>query len=220
MEETIEDMNHIHLENGLDLYLEDDDEVQITLRKDGQLLSKVVLPWPSSGYGGGSLIVSDSQNYLVFSYYSGQSEEAFKLYQLTDEINEIFSLNYQFGEAASFGFNQAESTLLMAYPLSCSEWWQPWEDDDLEVSESGERFLYFGDIKVLDIKRNSITHHEIKLKIPNGWEPSTEEYSPYLLPSFTPENSVDLSMPWGKMSLRFPFGKNILIDMASKASNA
>ena len=72
----------IILNDGRRIVLEDKEEICLTLsflcgrRTDFSGSISV------SGYGGGSLWLSLSEKYLLFAYYSGESEEAYCLFRI------------------------------------------------------------------------------------------------------------------------------------------
>jgi hypothetical protein len=213
MSEDIEDVKSISLGEEERLELWDENEVFISLIKQGKTVSKITMPWPSKGYGGGSLLVSPSKKYLVFHYYSGQSEEAFKLYSIGNELVEIFDSGYQFGEAASFCFDHSENTLVMAYPFSCCEWWQPWEDGELCVDESDRKYIEFGKCHFLNIQKRSFTAHQLRVAINQETEIVMEDYDPLLCPLLN--GQLQLLMPWGKVNLDIPLKESIMLSLPS-----
>ncbi len=61
------------------------------------------MPYPMEGYGGGILIVSPAEKYLVFSYFSGQSEEGFVLFDIADMCwNIVYEHMYSFSEGSNY----------------------------------------------------------------------------------------------------------------------
>ncbi|MEO0326846.1 MAG: hypothetical protein AAF447_28145 [Myxococcota bacterium] len=56
------------------------------------------LPFPTAGLGGYGFVLSPSERWLAFTYYSGQSEEAYHLMTLPD-LELRWSLPYVFGES-------------------------------------------------------------------------------------------------------------------------
>src|SRR5262245_49020661 len=87
------------------------------------IVERLTWPYPSAGLGGGGLTTSPSEQLLLFSFFSGQSEEAYRVISIDGPMYELCSCEYLFGEAASYAFSPDESLLLMALPVMCSEWW-------------------------------------------------------------------------------------------------
>ncbi len=78
----MEETNEVFLSNGRKIVLEDDDDAILSLISNDKTEDTFKFPDPSGGYGGGSLKLSSSEKYLIFSCFSGESEEAFSLFEL------------------------------------------------------------------------------------------------------------------------------------------
>ena len=70
------------LNDGRRIVLEDEEEICLTLYSCAEAGQTFIVPYPSAGYGGGSLWLSFSEKYLLFAYYSGESEEAYCLFRI------------------------------------------------------------------------------------------------------------------------------------------
>ncbi len=68
--------NTIFLSDGRKVVFEEDDDIILSLVSNNKTADTFEMLYPSAGYGGGSLQLSPSEKYLVFSYFSGESEEA------------------------------------------------------------------------------------------------------------------------------------------------
>ena len=75
---------HLTLKDGREILLQDDEEILLLLCSGHETLSSYPFTCPSGGYGGGTLLLSPSEQYLIFSFFSGQSEEGFSLFQIED----------------------------------------------------------------------------------------------------------------------------------------
>lgn len=202
----------ITLKNGFSVALVEEEEVYLSLKKEDIEITRVDMPWQNRGYGGGYLSLSPSEQYLVFSYFSGQSEEAFRLYAIhNNRLEEVYMTKYTYGEASSYGFSKDEDILVQAYTYNCCEWWRPIEYDDLKQLKEGLEYLQFGKVNCLDIRKKSLLEHEIGVIIPKGWTPDTAEYNPFLSPKLLKETLV-LQMPWGDVILKLPLEKNICLN--------
>lgn len=85
--------------------LEDDDEIILSLISNDTVENRFEISYASGGYGGGSLQLSPSKKYLIFSYFSGESEEAFALLKIENEqINLLYDSGYFYGEEADYSF--------------------------------------------------------------------------------------------------------------------
>ncbi len=78
----MDETNIVFLSDGRKVVLDDDDDIIISLVSNNTTEDTFVMSYPSGGYGGGSLQLSPSEKYLIFCYFSGQSEEAFSLLKI------------------------------------------------------------------------------------------------------------------------------------------
>ena len=69
----MEETKMVLLSDKRKVVLEDDDDLILSLVFDDKAESIFEVPYPSGGYGGGRLKLSPSENYLIFSYFSGDS---------------------------------------------------------------------------------------------------------------------------------------------------
>ena len=173
------------------------------LRKNGSS-EIVLLPYPSAGLSGGRIILSPSERFAVLSTYSGQSEEAFELFEIANGLTKVGGLGYQFGEYASFCFSPDESLLVMALPFMCSEWWQPWDDGEAEPDGSERLAFAFGQLHVHDVTNGKSSVHELRISAPEGWQPERTDYDPDLRPVFHSEHALQLAMPWAPVVIPIP----------------
>ena len=90
----------IILNDGRRIVLEDKEEICLTLYSCAEAGQTFLVPYPSAGYGGGSLWLSLSEKYLLFAYYSGESEEAYCLFRIEDGgLKLVYESGYRCGEA-------------------------------------------------------------------------------------------------------------------------
>ena len=175
--------------------------IMLQIVKDGAVLDQASVPYPSAGIGGGRLLVSPSERFVVLSMFSGQSEERYDLFKLSGGLRHVGGLNYQLGEVASYAFSPDEALLAMALPFTCSEWWLPWEDGEVELGETGCLSFAFGQLRLHNIETGTTSLHELRVTAPEAWRPSGEDYDPDLRPRFLPNQRIALSMPWGDVEL-------------------
>ena len=203
---SLENKAPLKLRDGREIQLLDDDEISISIISKEKTASTFLIPYPSAGYGGGAIHLSPSESILLFTYYSGQSEEAFILFTLQDRLEKLFESGYLYGEAASYCFSKDEKELIQCLPNICSEWWLPWEDEDTEEDEDGIVFFDFGCINILKIKESKLEKHIIRIYPTENWEPQNKSnYDPFLSPEYVSPDALKISMPWGEEILKFPF---------------
>jgi hypothetical protein len=196
----------VSLSNGVTLAAEipaNERAIAVRLLRDQRPAGEATIPYPSHGVAGGRFIVSPSERLAVLSLFSGQSEEGYDLFQLGETVSRIDGIPYQFGEGASFCFSADESILAMALPSLCSEWWIPWEEGESEPDGAGRLAFPFGQIHIHEIATGRMSVHQMRVSVPEDWQPSRAEYDPDLHPRFTP-NGFALAMPWGVVQLPFP----------------
>lgn len=207
----MEDIKRIVLKDKKEFHLDDeDDRLLISIIYDGKALSEFPITYPSNGYGGGTLYLSPSEKYLLFAYYSGQSEEAFTLFKISDRLESVYESDYMGGEAASYGFSKDEKVLIQGLPYMCSDWWQFWEDGQTEKDENGKLFFDFGYINILDVERKILSKHIIRIYPSDNWQPAAESYSPFISPEMVNDNTLKISMPWGDEMLHLPLNDLIV----------
>ena len=148
-------------------------------------------------------MLSPSERLLLFSYYSGQSEEAYRLISTEPQLHELGSCRYIFGEAASYAFSPDEHLMLMALPASCT----PQEEDELQEDRSGNRFLDFGLLRIHRIVDDVATQHSLRLYFGQAWEPDRGAYDPDLKPEIDNDGGVGITLPWGRVTLSPPISE-------------
>jgi hypothetical protein len=185
--------------------------VTIEHRAERLVLAKLQLPFPSAGLGGGALVLSPSERLALVTMYSGQSEEGYQLLQIQEGLRLIASEPYRFGESASYCFAPDESVLAMALPFSCTDWWLPWDDGELERDDQGQRTFSFGELQFRDLKTQVSIASLIKVRPPQDWEPSRAQYDPDLRPRFADPEHLRFQMPWGEVEVRYPPAEDIVL---------
>jgi hypothetical protein len=208
--DSFEEIKLITLNDGTQIQLSDENELSIVKTVNGELVSSVQLEFPSAGYAGGAIHASPCESYILFAFYSGQSEEAFTLLKNGESIEILFESGYEFGEAASYCFSKDKNTLFQGLPLRCTEWWIPWEDDDMDEDAEGNKYFEFGSINTLNIQTGELKRNEIRIQPTNDWESVESEYNPLLLQHKVAKNVLRISWPWAEEILKLPL-PNILI---------
>ena len=101
----MEETKMVFLSDNRRVVLEDDDDIILSFVSDDKAESRFEVPYPSGGYGGGWLTLSPSKNYVVFSYFSGESEEGFCLFNIEDhQLKLVYDSGYLYGEEANYSF--------------------------------------------------------------------------------------------------------------------
>jgi len=187
-------------QNGDRFSLEVGDSITIVRVCGDRREERLEFPYPRAGFGAGALTLSPSERLLLFSYFSGQSEEAYRLIAAEPQLQELGSCPYMLGEGASYAFSPDEKAMLMALPASCT----PWEVDELEEDRSGNLFLEFGLLRIHRVVDDVVTHHLLRVYFEQAWEPNRDGYDPDLKPEIDNEGGVTITLPWGPMQLATP----------------
>lgn len=109
--DKIEDNKHIRLSDGREIILQDEDDIFLSLLSHGK--TTVSIPYPDAGYGGGGLLLSPSEQYLAFVYFSGESEEAFTIFRIGQDSLEIeYESEYGYGENGDYYFSEDEKIFM------------------------------------------------------------------------------------------------------------
>ena len=144
------------LNDGRRIVLEDEEEICLTLYSCAEAGQTFIVPYPSAGYGGGSLWLSFSEKYLLFAYYSGESEEAYCLFRIEDSgLKLVYESGYRCGEGASYAFADNEKFLVQALPASVG----PWYLEDACTDADGRRYFAYGELNILDIQKGTMERH-------------------------------------------------------------
>lgn len=213
---SIDEIKHIVLKDKREIHLNDENDISLSVIFGGKTEFSFPIPYPQAGYGGGSLYISPSQLYLLFSYYSGQSEEAFTLFRFAENrLNLVFESPYLYWEAASYCFSQNEKLLIQGLPNSCTWDWKDYmEQGYAEEDEAGNQFFVFGYINILDIANKVLNEHLIRVYISEDSENFSEEkYNPFMLPIMKNDTELTITMPWGEETLIFPLEDVIIFRL-------
>lgn len=111
--DKIEETKSVILVNHREITLDDADDIFLSFMNQGQPQSIFEVPYPDAGYGGGGLFLSPSEQYLVFVYFSGESEEAFILFKIEEDSLEVqYASAYLYGEDGDYWFSEDEKIFL------------------------------------------------------------------------------------------------------------
>ena len=77
-------VNLVTLADGSQIILQNEDDISLSLISNDGTKDIFQFPYHSGSYGGGSLLLSPSERYVIFSYFSGESEEGFVLLEIVN----------------------------------------------------------------------------------------------------------------------------------------
>lgn len=186
------------LTDGRKIVLEDENDILLSFIVNGKTEYAFQVPSPSEGYGGGSLLLSPSEQYLLLSYFSGQSQEAFMLFCIDNCHLELFyESGYLYGEDANYRFLSDERLVLQTLRTG---WWYP---ETEETDEHGDKFYEFGQINILNINARKLNRHVIRVYPSDGWEEDITDNGPFLFSEMLNDSSFTVIMPWGKEAFHY-----------------
>ncbi|MBR4083547.1 MAG: hypothetical protein IKK33_04595 [Lachnospiraceae bacterium] len=179
---------NVVLNDGRDILLMDDEDISILINGE----KVYTMPYPMAGYGGGILIVSPAEKYLVFSYFSGQSQEAFILFDIAEMgWNIVYEHAYFGGEGSNYFFINDEKILVEAKRTG---WWSK---EDSETDIEGKSYYEFGELNFLDINDGNFTLNKIFVYPTDSWEENVTDNGYIDDLEVLGENSFSLKLPWG-----------------------
>ena len=199
--------NTVFLREDQSILLEDDDDILLTVVTDGAVTDTYAVDYPDGGYGGGELLLSPSGRYLIFSYFSGESEEAFLLLETTGgHLAPVYSSGYRCGEGTSYAFLAGETLLLETLRTG---WWC---DDTARTNENGRAFYRFGELRLLDIGRQAVETHAVLVYPPSDWEEEADEGDFRILA--VEGDLLRLELPWGEETVTLPPDGDIILSLS------
>ncbi|RKI70662.1 hypothetical protein D7V91_03420 [bacterium 1xD42-67] len=196
---------HLTLKDGREILLQDDEDILLSIRSSHETLCSYPFTCPSGGYGGGTLLLSPSEQYLIFSFFSGESEEGFSLFRIEDSrLVPLFESEYFCGEGASYLFSDDEGVLFQ----SLLGGFGPWYLEDAERDENGVSYFQYGEIDILDVGSKSFSRHDVRVYPSESWKAEID--GPSDISKITGGNTLHIAMPWGEETLTLPLADTIV----------
>jgi len=192
----------------------------------------VTIPYPSDGYGGGSLFLSPQERFAVFYMYSGQREERFDILKLDKDIEHVYGSDYMPGVCTNFFFDDSEETLFaVQLEFSHTGVWDEqglWQEifydvmglEPVQDNKGRQHFvLNFANILAVDLRQVTLNTTFSKVVLHPGLEymnrmpqiPHNGQY-PDLRMRLHDERLV-MDMPWGPLELALPLIDKDTIDV-------
>ena len=199
------DTDIVFLPDGINVILDDDDDIILSVLSDGKTENSFEIPYPSGGYGGGSLLLSPSGNYLVFSYFSGQSEEAFSLFTIENgHLKFLYDSGYLYGEEANYSFINDEKILVQTFRTGT------WYEENAETDQHGDIYYEFGELNLFNLETHELNRHTIHVYPSDNWEEEKTDIGTF---SFSEINGSEfnITMPWGKVTFHGPLEKILAV---------
>ena len=201
----MEETKIVFLSDNRKVVLEDDDDIILSLVSDDKTESRFEVPYPSGGYGGGWLKLSPSRKYLVFSYFSGESEEGFCLFQIEDsQLELIYDSGYLYGEEANYSFVNNERILVQTFSTGA------WYEENAEADENGDLHYEFGELNLFYMEMQELSRHTIHVYPSDDWEEEVTDVGTF---AFSDLNGSEfhVTVPWGKATFYAPLERVLVI---------
>lgn len=188
----MEETKTVFLADGRKIVLDDDDEIILSLVSNNKTEDSFKVAYPFGGYGGGALQLSPSEKYLVFSYFSGESEEAFSLFEIKiGGLRFLFDSEYLYGEDAHYSFVNDEKVLVQALRTGF------WCKENAETDEKGDLYYDFGELNLFSLEAHELSRHIIRVYPSEDWKEEETDIGTFM---FSEINGCQFSVivPWGK----------------------
>lgn len=203
------EIKSVILSDKREILLDDDNDITISIVCGDQIQYTLEISYPSCGYGGGSLLLSMSEQILLFSYYSGESEEGYMLFQIYPaSLAFVYSSEILCGEGANYLFSDNDAFLFQMLPESIG----PWYCEDAEIDENGNMFFALCQINVLNIQAKTVNRHTIHVFPSNHWDNDFVEAQPPHFLELINNRILSIAMPWGTEKLSLPLDDTIIFN--------
>ena len=207
---------HIVLSDKREILLNDENDITLSIISDGKVVYLFPVSYPLAGYGGGTLLLSLSEKYLLFSYYSGQSEEAFVLFKIDDYgLESVYESGYLCGEDARYFFSNNENLLIQTLPAYIGEWCL---EDNVQTDANGKLFFEYGEINILDIKKKTLNRHIFHVYPSGHWNDERAEEEPFYISDIVDDRILHVMLPWGEKEFALPMDDIITFSLSREMS--
>lgn len=201
-------VNLVNLANGSKIILQDEDDITLSLVSNDKLKDTFQFLCPSGGYGGGSLLLSPSEKYVIFSYFSGESEEGFVLFEIVDcQFRFLYDSDYLYGEDANYGFADNEKILIQTFRTGS------WYKENAETDENGDMYYAFGELNLLNLETFSLDRHTILVYPSDDWKEEKTDVGTFLFTDIS-DGMLRVEMPWGNEIFQYPLQETLVIKFS------
>lgn len=202
----MEETKIVFLADGRKVFLEDEDDILLSLIANDEVESTFQVSYPSAGYGGGSLLLSPSEQYLLFSYFSGESEEAFTFFKIDNkQLKFLYDSGYLYGEDANYCFVNNEKLLIQTFRTGF------WYEEDAETDENGDKYYEFGVINIFNVETQDLNTHNIRVYPSAEWEEEKTDVGLFIFSEIINGSAFSVIMPWGRETFPYPLQDTVVI---------
>ncbi|MDE7229788.1 MAG: hypothetical protein K2N56_04845 [Oscillospiraceae bacterium] len=204
----MDEMKTVFLSDGKKIVLDDDNDLILSLVSNKKTEDTYKLPYPSGGYGGRSLRLSPSEKYLVFSCFSGESEEAFSLFEIENaRLKLLYDSGYLYGEDARYSFVDDEKILVQTFRTGS------WYKENAETDENKGMYYEFGELNLFSLETHELSRHTIRVYPSDDWKEEETDVGSFMFSGIISTKSgcqFSVIVPWGKITFSEPL-ENILV---------
>ena len=198
-------VNLVTIADGSKIILQDEDDISLSLISNDGTKDIFQFPYHSGGYGGGSLLLSPSERYVIFSYFSGESEEGFVLLEIVDnQFKFLYDSDYLYGENAHYGFADNERILIQTFRTGS------WYKENAKTDENGDMYYEFGELNLLDLETFSLDRHTVLVYPSDDWEEEKTDVGTFLFTDIA-DGMLSVEMPWGNEIFQYPLQETLII---------
>lgn len=203
----MEEIKTVFLTDGKKIVLDDDDLI-LSLVSNNKTEDTYKAYFPSGGYGGGSLQLSPTEKYLVFSCFSGESEEAFSLFEIENRrLKLLYDSGYLYGEDARYSFVNDEKILVQTFRTGF------WYKENAKTDENKDLYYEFGELNLFSLETHELSWHTIRVYPSDDWKEEETDVGSFMFSGIISTKSgcqFSVIVPWGKVTFREPL-ENILV---------
>lgn len=204
-EDFMEETKTVFLADGRKIVLDDRDDLLLSLVSNNEAEDICKIPFPSGGYGGGSLQLSPSEKYLIFSCCSGESEEAFFLLEIEDgRLKLLYDSGYLYGEDAHYSFANDEKILVQTFRTEF------WYKENAETDENNEIYYEFGELNLFNLETLELSRHTIHVYPSDDWEEEKTDVGSFMLSEIS-GCQFHVIVPWGKVTFCEPLDHILVV---------
>ena len=195
----------ITLTDGSKIILQDEDGLLLSFISNNKTKATYQLPYHSGGYGGGSILLSPSERYVIFSYFSGESEEGFVLLEIVNnQFKFLYDSDYLYGEDANYSFADNEKILIQTFRTGS------WYKENAETDENGDMYYAFGELNLLNLETLNLDRHTILVYPSDDWEEEKTDVGTFLFTDIA-DGILTVEMPWGNEIFQYPLQETLVI---------
>lgn len=198
-------VNLVTLADGSKIILQDEDDKILSFVSNDGIKDTFQISYHSGGYGGSSLLLSPSEKYIIFTYFSGESEEGFVLLEIVgNHFKFLYDSDYLYGEGANYCFADDENILIQTFRTGS------WYREEAKTDKNGDLYYAFGELNLLDFETFSLDRHTILAYPSDDWKEEKTDVGTFLFADIA-DGLLRVEMPWGEEIFQYPLQETLVI---------